>query len=131
MQITCVEYIYKGMEVDEGDIEYVFIEIKHLRYLQWSLDMQVQFVECIYIWMEMDGNDIEYGATVSRINEICCPFCRISSLLQGSFAKETCSLIDPTDQSHPICMYGHRASPLFAVESRHAGAMRILCMCMN
>ena len=90
------------MEVDEGDIEYVFIEIEHLRYLQWSLDMQVQFVECIYIWMEMDENDIEYGATVSRINEIFCPFCRISSLLQGCFAKETCNFKEPTSHSHRI-----------------------------
>ena len=29
-------------------------------------------------------------------------FCRISSILWGSFAKETYNLIDPTNQSHPI-----------------------------
>ena len=29
-------------------------------------------------------------------------FCRISSLLQGSFAKETYNWIDPTNRSHPI-----------------------------
>ena len=29
-------------------------------------------------------------------------FCRIASLLQGSFAKETYNLIDPTNRSHPI-----------------------------
>ena len=44
-----------------------------------------------------------YGlATVSRIDKIIGLFCRISSLLQGSFAKETYNLIDPTNQSHPI-----------------------------
>jgi len=41
-------------------------------------------------------------ATVSRIDKIIGLFCRILSLLQVSFAKETYNLIDPTDQSHPI-----------------------------
>jgi len=41
-------------------------------------------------------------ATVCRIDEIICLFCRISSLLWGSFAKETCNFIDPTKSSHPI-----------------------------
>ena len=44
-----------------------------------------------------------YGmATVSRIDKIIGLFCRILSLLQGSFAKETYNFIDPTNQSHPI-----------------------------
>ena len=44
-----------------------------------------------------------YGvATVSRIEKIIGLFCRISSLLQGSFAKETYDFIDPTNRSHPI-----------------------------
>jgi len=44
-----------------------------------------------------------YGvATVSRIDKITGLFCRISSLLKGSFAKETYNFIDPTNQSHPI-----------------------------
>ena len=30
-------------------------------------------------------------------------FCRIQSLLQGSFAKETYNLKEPTNRSHPIC----------------------------
>ena len=42
-------------------------------------------------------------ATVSRIDKIIGLFCRISSLLQGSFAKETHNFIDPTNRSHPIC----------------------------
>jgi len=47
--------------------------------------------------------DYLYGvAMVSRIDKILCLFCRISSLLQGSFATETCNFIDPTNQSHPI-----------------------------
>jgi len=44
-----------------------------------------------------------YGvATVSRIDKIIGLFCRISSLLQGSFAKETYNFIDPTNQNQPI-----------------------------
>ena len=45
-----------------------------------------------------------YGgvATVSRIDQIL-------SLLQGSFAKQTYSLIDPTNQSHPIAAYAEAA----------------------
>jgi len=46
---------------------------------------------------------VYYGvATVSRIDKITGLFCRILSLLQGSFAKETYNFIDPTHQSHPI-----------------------------
>ena len=44
-----------------------------------------------------------YGvATVSRIDKIIGFFCRISSLLEVSFAKETYDFIDATNCSHPI-----------------------------
>jgi len=44
-----------------------------------------------------------YGvATVSGIDKILGFVCRILSILQGSFAKETYNFIDPADQSHPI-----------------------------
>jgi len=44
-----------------------------------------------------------YGvATVSRNDKITGLFCRISSVLYGSFAKETYNFIDPINQSHPI-----------------------------
>ena len=39
-----------------------------------------------------------------RFDKIVGFFCRILSLLWGSFAKETCSLIDPTKQSHSMCL---------------------------
>jgi len=46
-----------------------------------------------------------YGvASVSRIDKIIGFFCRMSSLLQGSFAKETCNFIDPANRSHPIAV---------------------------
>jgi len=44
-----------------------------------------------------------YGvATVSTIDKMIGLFCRIASLLQVSFAKETFNFIDPTNCSHPI-----------------------------
>jgi len=46
-----------------------------------------------------------YGvARVSSIDLIVGLFCRISSHLQGSFAKEIYNFIDPTDRSHPITL---------------------------
>ena len=44
-----------------------------------------------------------YGvATVSRPLKIIGLFCRISSLVLGSFAKETYNFKEPTNRSHPI-----------------------------
>ena len=44
-----------------------------------------------------------YGvATISRLLKIKGLFCRISSVLWGSFAKETCDFKEPTDRSHHI-----------------------------
>jgi len=44
-----------------------------------------------------------YGvATISRLLKIIRLFCRISSLLQGSFAKETYIFKERTNRSHPI-----------------------------
>jgi len=44
-----------------------------------------------------------YGvATISRLLKIVGLFCRISSLLYGSFAKETYNFKEPTNRSHPI-----------------------------
>ena len=49
------------------------------------------------------GRYISYGvATISRLLKILGLFCRISSLLQGSFAKETYHFKEPTNRSHPI-----------------------------
>jgi len=45
-----------------------------------------------------------YGmALSSRLLKIIGLFCRISSFLEGSFAKETCVSREPTNRSHPIC----------------------------
>jgi len=59
---------------------------------QWAQDIHSQ--RSAHIW---------YGvALVCRIDKIIGLFCKIPSLLKGSFAKETSYFIDPTDRSHPI-----------------------------
>ena len=56
----------------------------------------------------------QYGvATVSRIDKNIGLLYRIWAFLQGSFAKETYDLIDPTNRSHPVgivgwmCIFAH------------------------
>jgi len=39
---------------------------------------------------------------MSRLLEIIGLFCRMSSVLQGSFAKETYNFKEPTNRSHPV-----------------------------
>jgi len=39
---------------------------------------------------------------ISRLLQIIRLFCRVQSLLLGSFAKETYNLKEPTNRSHPI-----------------------------
>ena len=48
---------------------------------------------------------------ISRLLKMIGLFCRISSVLQGSFAKETYNFKGPTHRSHPIIgpfLSGHR-----------------------
>jgi len=57
----------------------------------------------IEVFLLMCGSAWRYRvATSSRILKMISLFCRISSLLQGSFAKETCNFKEPTNRSHPI-----------------------------
>ena len=50
----------------------------------------------------MQGKYVYGVASTSRLLEIKSLFCRISSLLYGSFAKETYNLREPTNRSHSI-----------------------------
>ena len=43
-------------------------------------------------------------ATISRLLKIIGLVCRMSSILQGSFAKEACNFTEPTNRSHPIML---------------------------
>ena len=50
--------------------------------------------------------NIRYGvATISRLLKMIGLFCRIPSLVYGSFAKETCNFKELTHHSHLICTY--------------------------
>ena len=59
--------------------------------------LNVYQVSCKYACM--------YAFTISRLLKIIGLFCRISSLLQGSFATETYNFKEPTNRSHPIRTY--------------------------
>ena len=90
--------------------------------LQWSLYMLVDPTRerrlhrsfrsglCVYnkwLW---------YGvATISRLLKMIGLFCRISSLLQGSFAKETCNFKEPTNRSHPIYVFEEKGAYMFCI----------------
>ena len=52
----------------------------------------------------MHYNESYWVTLVSRIDKIMGLYCRISSLLQVSFAKETYNFIDLTNRSHPFAL---------------------------
>jgi len=55
-----------------------------------------------------------YGvATIDRFLKIVGLFCRISSLIEGSFAKEIYNFKEPTNPSHPIPSKALMGSRLF------------------
>ena len=60
-----------------------------------------------HMWLICDSFNLVcmgYGvATMSRLLENIGLFCRIWSLLQGSFAKETHNFKEPTNRSHLLC----------------------------
>ena len=62
--------------------------------------VRVSVIVCQYVSLCVFGF---YGVpTISKLLEIKGLFCRISSLVQGSFAKETYIFKEPTNRSHPI-----------------------------
>jgi len=58
-------------------------------------------------------------ATISRLLKIIRLFCRISSLLQSSFAKETYNLKEPTNRGHPMIVYVHTTTRRSSVYVRN------------
>jgi len=60
--------------------------------------------QMVGFWYKWTGLvKFSYGvASISRLLKIISLFCRISSLLYGSFAKETYNFKEPTSRSHPI-----------------------------
>ena len=64
-----------------------------------------------------------YGvATRSRLLEIIGLFCRISSLLQGSFAKETLDFKEPTNRSNPIVKTASRVQQIIGLHHMLEGS---------
>ena len=58
-------------------------------------------------------------------------FCRMSSLLQGSFAKETYDFKEPANRSHPICGLAEMCVWLQR-EAAHDACMHLcVCVCMR
>jgi len=68
--------------------------------------MYIHIDTCIRTYRPIDLHTCTYGvATISRLLKIIGLFCRIWSLLQGSFAKETYNFKEPTNCSYPIHIY--------------------------
>ena len=66
-------------------------------------------------------------ATISRLLQILGLFCRIQSLLRGSFAQETYNFQEPTNCSHLIRTFKHTQQFLYMHTNRqtaHAGILR-------
>jgi len=61
-----------------------------------------------------------YGvATIGRLLKIIGLFCRISSLLQGSFAQENYDFKEPTNRCHTIFPYAEIYTRILVTHTRH------------
>jgi len=89
---------------------YVRLSRYQCMYVRLSLCQINSYIHTLYgqsIWGGyVMGLGTDYGvASISRLLKKIGLFCRISSLLQGSFAKETYHFMEPTNRSHPIPVY--------------------------
>jgi len=108
---------------------YIYIHIYIYTYICTHTYVHINIYICTYIYIHLYLYDVSkyiriclhtytYGvATISRLLRIMGLFCRIQSLLQGSFAKETYNFKEPTNRSHPIFMYMSHAH-VHVLESR-------------
>ena len=78
-----------------------------------------------HVWHRCVGAVGGLAYVITRIQGL---FFRISSLLQGSFAKETYNLIDPTDRSHPIGL-GYVITHVKR-EGKGEGKREYVCVCV-
>ena len=93
LQCVAVEFVYVSGSNSGAEIAQVFQE--------WVLCMQ----QVALVW----------GGYDCRLLKMIGLFCRISSLLQGSFAKETCNFKEPTNRSHPIYVFEERGAYMFCI----------------
>jgi len=103
---TCTSMYMYSHQIHKHMYKYVYVFlIKHIPSYIWDLQVHVCVCvrqrECVY------GTRRHcYGvATCSRLLEMIGLFCRISSLLLGSFAKETYNFKEPTNRSHHIATW--------------------------
>jgi len=74
----------------------------------------------------------DYGvATISRLLKILGLFCRISSLLLGSFATETYNFKESTNRSHPIPVHVHEGLLLHVWFVRYSRESRLMSRLMS
>jgi len=90
---------------------YMYIYIYGYTYIFTDIHIYIYVYMCLRYCSARE--EIGYGvATISRLLKITGLLCRISSLLLGSFAKETCHFKEPLNQSHPIATRPTIAYPL-------------------
>ena len=80
--------------------QYIVYSLEHI----WNTyNRRSQVIACHMYLLKNACDRLSYGvATISTLIKIIGLFCRISSLLKGSFAKETYDFEEPTTHSHPI-----------------------------
>jgi len=98
--LRCVSFasVHKSLwNLHTGFFSNVHVYIHIYTYIYLSLSISPSFNLFPYVYMYIYG-----VATFSRLLTIIGLFCRISSLLEGSFAKEIYKFKEPTNRSHPI-----------------------------
>ena len=87
------------------EVEFVPSSQYTLKYIHIYICTRTHIQICMYVHTHKYAECLRecYGvATCSRLLKIIGLFCRLSSLLQGSFTKETYNFKEPTNRSHPI-----------------------------
>jgi len=103
---TCVTWLLRMCDMTHSHVWHD--SFKSLIWFLQVYDMTHSYVWhdsfiCVTWLIHMPDTTFSYGvATISMLLKITSLFCRISSLLQGSFAKETYNFKEPTSRSHPI-----------------------------
>ena len=90
--------MYKGLTDDLWLYTFTYTHVLH----KYLLYMYIHVCTYILYLCASTGFLIHGVATTSRLLKIIGLFCRISSPLEGSFAKETYNFMDPTNWSHPL-----------------------------
>ena len=102
---VCIQvyFVCELAERRQNDVSLCFSILFVCRYRSFFYLNVGLFFVCIQISFVCDFAQQRFGvATISKLLKIIGLFCRISSLLQGSFAKETYDFKEPTNHCHLI-----------------------------